>query len=151
MPDPAGIAGSAHADRYAATGGNQDGNGNAEIRMKMTSSPSRIRTYNKPVNKRAGLPAKKHQKRMISLSFENLIPLTSACKRLQNTAAICGMYCVSAVNYCAGGRVFMRVKRKSHSAGFKVQVALAAIRGDRTVNELAAHFCVHPTLIHAWK
>jgi transposase-like protein len=42
-------------------------------------------------------------------------------------------------------------KRKSHSAGFKAQVALAAVRGDRTVNELAAQYEVHPTLIHDWK
>ena len=45
----------------------------------------------------------------------------------------------------------MAGKRKSHSAAFKAQVALAAVRGDRTVNELAAHYGVHPTLIHAWK
>jgi putative transposase len=45
----------------------------------------------------------------------------------------------------------MAAKRKSHSAAFKAQVALAAVRGDRTVNELAAQFGVHPTLIHAWK
>ena len=45
----------------------------------------------------------------------------------------------------------MAAKRKSHTAAFKAQVALAAVRGDRTVNELAAHFGVHPTLIHAWK
>ena len=42
-------------------------------------------------------------------------------------------------------------KRKSHSAAFKAQVALAAVKGDRTVNELAAQFGVHPTLIHGWK
>src|SRR3954468_9188634 len=42
-------------------------------------------------------------------------------------------------------------KRKTHSAAFKAQVALAAVKGDRTVNELAAHFGVHPTLIHGWK
>ena len=45
----------------------------------------------------------------------------------------------------------MTVKRKTHTAAFKAQVALAAVRGDRTVNELAAQFGVHPTLIHAWK
>jgi transposase-like protein len=45
----------------------------------------------------------------------------------------------------------MAGKRKQHSAAFKAQVALAALKGDRTVNELAGHFGVHPTLIHAWK
>ena len=45
----------------------------------------------------------------------------------------------------------MAGKRKSHSAAFKAQVALAAVKGDRTVNELAAHYGVHPTLIDAWK
>ena len=45
----------------------------------------------------------------------------------------------------------MAGKRKQHSATFKAQVALAALKGDRTVNELAAQFGVHPTLIHGWK
>jgi transposase-like protein len=45
----------------------------------------------------------------------------------------------------------MATKRKSHTPAFKAQVALAAVRGDRTVNELAAHYGVHPTLIHARK
>ena len=45
----------------------------------------------------------------------------------------------------------MATKRKVHSAAFKAQVAPAAHRGDRTVNELAGHYGVHPTLIHAWK
>jgi transposase len=45
----------------------------------------------------------------------------------------------------------MAGKRKRHTAAFKAQVALAAVKGDRTVNELASHFGVHPTLIHAWK
>ena len=42
-------------------------------------------------------------------------------------------------------------KRKSHTGAFKSQVALAALKGDKTVNELAALFGVHPTMIHAWK
>ena len=45
----------------------------------------------------------------------------------------------------------MAGKRKLHSAAFKAQVALAALKGDRTVNELAGHYGVHPTLIHGWK
>lgn len=42
-------------------------------------------------------------------------------------------------------------KRKQHAAAFKAQVALAALKGDKTINEVAAQFGVHPTLIHDWK
>jgi transposase len=45
----------------------------------------------------------------------------------------------------------MARKRSRHAAGFKAQVALAAVKEDRTVNELASKFDVHPTLIHGWK
>jgi transposase-like protein len=45
----------------------------------------------------------------------------------------------------------MSRKRKSHAASFKAQVALAAVKGDKTINELAKQFGVHPTLIHGWK
>jgi transposase len=41
--------------------------------------------------------------------------------------------------------------RKQHTAAFKAQLALAALKGDKTVNELASQHSVHPTLIHAWK
>ena len=45
----------------------------------------------------------------------------------------------------------MARKRKSHAASFKAQVALAALKGDKTINELAKQFSIHPTLIHGWK
>ena len=45
----------------------------------------------------------------------------------------------------------MAGKRKKHTAAFKAQVALAALKGDKTINELASQFAVHPTLIHGWK
>ena len=45
----------------------------------------------------------------------------------------------------------MARKRQAHAAAFKAQVALAALKGDKTVNELASQHGVHPTLIHAWK
>ena len=42
-------------------------------------------------------------------------------------------------------------QRKNYTAAFKAQVALAAIRGDCTANELAAKYGLHPTLISNWK
>ena len=45
----------------------------------------------------------------------------------------------------------MARQRKKHTAAFKAQVALAAVRGDKTANELAGQYEVHPTLIHGWK
>jgi transposase len=45
----------------------------------------------------------------------------------------------------------MARKRNAHPAALKAQLALAALKGDKTVNELASQHGVHPTLIHAWK
>ena len=40
----------------------------------------------------------------------------------------------------------MSAKRTSRSVAFNAQVTLAAVKGDQTVNEQAAHFGVQPTL-----
>ena len=41
--------------------------------------------------------------------------------------------------------------RRNHSPAFKAKVALAAVRGDRTLAELAEQFDVHPNQIKDWK
>ena len=39
----------------------------------------------------------------------------------------------------------------NHTPAFKAQVALAAIKGDRTLSQLAEQFDVHPNQITSWK
>lgn len=45
----------------------------------------------------------------------------------------------------------MKRTRRNHAPGFKAKVALAAIKGDKTLAELAEHFDVHPNQISEWK
>jgi len=45
----------------------------------------------------------------------------------------------------------MSSKRRNYSPEFKAKVALAAIKDDATLSELAARFEVHPNLITKWK
>ncbi len=45
--------------------------------------------------------------------------------------------------------VAMKGKRKVHEASFKATVALAVVKGDRTVSELSSQFVAHSTLSHA--
>jgi transposase len=44
-----------------------------------------------------------------------------------------------------------RRPRRNHTPAFKAKVALAAIKGDRTVSELADQFDVNPNQITSWK
>jgi putative transposase len=45
----------------------------------------------------------------------------------------------------------MSVQRKRHTAQFKFQVALEAIKNDQTINQLASEHGVHPSQISQWK
>jgi transposase-like protein len=45
----------------------------------------------------------------------------------------------------------MTMQRRQHGGEFKAKVALEAIRGERTLQELAAAYGVHPVQIAQWK
>lgn len=45
----------------------------------------------------------------------------------------------------------MSKSNRTHSPAFKAQVALAAIKGDRTISQVAAHFQIHVNLAAHWK
>ena len=42
-------------------------------------------------------------------------------------------------------------KRRNHSPSFKAKVAMAAVRGDKTLAELSQQYDVHPNQIQDWK
>jgi transposase-like protein len=45
----------------------------------------------------------------------------------------------------------MKRTRQNHGGTVTAQVALAAVKGDKTLAELADRFSVHPTQITEWK
>src|SRR5512139_328233 len=44
-----------------------------------------------------------------------------------------------------------RRARRNHTPAFKAKVALAAIKGDRTIAQIAEQFDVHPNQVTSWK
>jgi transposase/putative transposase len=45
----------------------------------------------------------------------------------------------------------MKGKRKRHDPEFKARVALEALKGIKTIQEIAKEFDVHPTQVSDWK
>ena len=45
----------------------------------------------------------------------------------------------------------MKSTRRNHGAAYEAQIALATVKGDKTLAELAEQFRVHPTPITEWK
>lgn len=44
-----------------------------------------------------------------------------------------------------------RRMRKRYDSAFKARVALAAVKGDKTISQLASEYGVHVTLVSQWK
>jgi putative transposase len=41
--------------------------------------------------------------------------------------------------------------RRQHNAAFKAKVALEAVKGEKTVAQIATEFCIHPNQIRQWR
>ncbi len=45
----------------------------------------------------------------------------------------------------------MKAKRKRHDAGFKARVALEALKGEKTIQQIARDFDLHSVQVSEWK
>ena len=45
----------------------------------------------------------------------------------------------------------MKKQRKTYTTDIKVKIALESIKGQRTTNEIASHYGVHPNQVTQWK
>lgn len=45
----------------------------------------------------------------------------------------------------------MKKNKRRHTPGFKAAIAVTALRGRYSVKEIAGHFDVNPSLVHAWR
>ena len=63
------------------------------------------------------------------------------------------IFCLTAARIfrCESGAKMTKRPRRNHTAAFKAKVALAAVKGDKTLAELAQQFDVHPNQITTWK
>jgi transposase len=50
-----------------------------------------------------------------------------------------------------GSKMSERKKRKIHSGDFKAKVGLEALKGVKTINEIAQEYGVHPVMVGQWK
>jgi transposase len=57
----------------------------------------------------------------------------------------------SSQNGCRTGETMTKRPRRNHSPAFKAKVALAAVKGEKTLAELAQQFDIHPNQITQWK
>ncbi len=42
-------------------------------------------------------------------------------------------------------------QRKQYSANLKAKIAVEAVKGQRTIQEIASHYEVHPNMVTKWK
>ena len=50
-----------------------------------------------------------------------------------------------------GGSMSEKRERKPYTTQFKAKIAMEAIKGQRTINEIASHYGLHPKLVSLWR